>query len=164
MHGARAEHARRAHVGGVQPATPCDGTDAQRAYLDTLYRYFNHTRLGRLLPTALPLRLSCRMTSALGHMRPGRSSDGRRYVVEIALSLDLMLPGNGPERVETLLHEMAHAADYLDSGHRGHGPSWKAWARRIGCRPLRLNPGEVQRRPQRSDALTRLPPLPAALR
>lgn len=164
MQDARAEHARRADAEGRQRPAPCDGTDAQRSYLEALYRHFNHTRLDGLLPFALPLRFSGRMTTTLGHMRPGRMPDGRPYVVEIALSLDLLLAGNGPERVETLLHEMAHAADYLDSGHCGHGPSWKEWARRVGCRPLRLSPRQVRRRPHRSDALTRVPPLPVALR
>jgi predicted SprT family Zn-dependent metalloprotease len=103
------------------------------------------------------------MRSALGYMVPGEERGGERWVQEIALNVDLMLEGNGAERVDTLLHEMAHAADYLLSGHRGHGASWRAWARRAGCRPGRLYDRPVQTRRRRTAAVTRVPPLPPAL-
>ncbi len=61
---------------------------------------------------------------------------------EVAINVDLMLAGNGAERIDTLLHEMAHVADYLETGHLGHGGSWRAWARRVGCRPTH---GTIQR-------------------
>lgn len=142
----------------------CCGTDEQRVYLRALYRYFNLTRFDGILPDDIPLRLSNRMRSALGHMMPGRHRNGRRYVVEIALNVDLLLPGNGAERVDTLLHEMAHAADYLQSGARGHGSSWRAWARHVGCRPTTLYDRPVRRRRSRKTPVTRVPPLPPALR
>jgi hypothetical protein len=142
----------------------CCGTDDQREYLRSLYRYFNATRFGGLLPGDIPLRLSNRMRSSLGHMMPGRHRNGHRYVIEIALNVDLLLPGNGAERVDTLLHEMAHAADYLFSGAHGHGPSWRAWARSVGCRPMRLYDRPVRRRRTRKTVVTRVPPLPHALR
>jgi predicted SprT family Zn-dependent metalloprotease len=46
---------------------------------------------------------------------------------------------------ETMLHEVAHA---LVGGGHGHGPVWKAMARRVGCRPVRcgradMPPGNV---------------------
>jgi len=53
--------------------------------------------------------------------------------VEIALNRDLMARENRAERVDTLLHEMAHAAAYLYDGDAGHGPAWRRWARRVGC-------------------------------
>jgi len=146
-----------------EPSGGCSATPEQARYLRGLYRYFNVTRFAGTLPDEVPIRLSARMVSALGHMLPGETSDGRRRVVEIALSVDLMLEGNGAERVDTLLHEMAHAADYLHTGHRGHGPSWRAWARRAGCRPTRLHDRPFRRRRRRRDAVTRVPPLPAAL-
>lgn len=142
----------------------CCGTPEQRAYLRALYRYFNQTRFDGMLPPDLPVRLSRRMKSALGHMRPGGASgDDGRHVVEIALNVDLLLAGNGAERADTLLHEMAHAADYLESGHRGHGPSWRIWARRVGCRPKTLYDRPVRYRGRRRDPVTRVPPLPAPL-
>lgn len=159
---ARHHHARRKRAAG-RPSHCC-GSKEQRAYLRALYRYFNRTRFGGALPDELPVRLSRRMRSALGHMRPGRTADGERYVEEIALNVDLLLPGNGAERADTLLHEMAHVADYLESGNRGHGPSWRAWARRVGCRPTTLYDRPVTFRRNRRASVVRVPPLPLALR
>ncbi len=156
----RATRARRRRTAEAR----CCGTPEQRAYLRALYRYFNETRFGGALPADVPIRLSNRMRSSLGHMMPGEAENGRRYIVEIALNVDLLLPGNGAERVDTLLHEMAHAADYLLTGNRGHGPSWRDWARHVGCRPTTLYDRPVVRRRRRSTPVTRVPPLPPALR
>ncbi len=147
----------------VRPGSACCATSGQVEYLRVLFRYFNQTRFEGRLPEEIPVRLSDRMRSSLGHMLPGEQ-DGRRTVVEIALNVDLMLEGNGAERIDTLLHEMAHAADYLLTGHRGHGKSWRDWARRAGCRPRRLYDRPVGlRRRRRRAAVTRVPPLPPAL-
>lgn len=157
---ARERHAAERRQAREGRAIHCCGTPGQRAYLRALYRYFNDTRFGGSLPDDVPVRLSRRMKSALGHIRPGESADGSRYVAEIALNVDLMLEGNGAERADTLLHEMAHVADYLESGHRGHGRSWRAWARRVGCRPTTLYDRPVRYRARRRDPVTRVPPLP----
>lgn len=161
---ARAEHEARLRApecaeGG---ATHCCATADQRRYFSSVYRYFNHTRFGGILPVDVPVRLSSRMNSALGHMLPGGGED-ERYVVEIALNVDLMLEGNGAERVDTLLHEMAHAADYVVNGNRDHGRTWREWASRVGCTPETLYDRPVHRRARRSDAVDRVPPLPPAL-
>ncbi len=172
----RERHADDRRTGDADGQTRhCSATPGQRAYLRSLYGYFNQTRFEGRLPTDVPVRLSSRMKSSLGHMLPGERRDGTRYVIEIALNCDLMLPGNGAERADTLLHEMAHVADYLESGSRGHGRSWCAWARRVGCRPTTLydrvgcRPTTLYDRPvryrsRRADAVTRVPPLPEALR
>jgi hypothetical protein len=141
----------------------CCATFEQVGYLRTLYRYFNVTRFDGLLPDDLPMRLSNRMGTSLGHMLPAEDGDLGRSVAEIALNVDLMLEGNGANRIDTLLHEMAHVADYLLSGHRGHGKSWRDWARRAGCRPERLCHRPVRRRRSRRTVVTRVPPLPPAL-
>lgn len=161
MSESRARHAERRRETGA--ALHCCGTDAQRTYLRTLYRYLNRTRFAGELPDDLPLRLSRRMKSALGHMRPGRTRDGTRYVAEIAVNVDLLLEGNGATRVDTVLHEMAHAVDFLETGHRGHGASWREWARRAGCRPTRLHDRPVRYRRRREEPVIRVPPIPAAL-
>jgi hypothetical protein len=154
--------AREARENGV--ATGCCATPDQKRYLRALYRWFNQTRFGGRLPADLPVRLSSRMTSSLGHMLPGEDGAGARRAVEIALNVDLMLPGNGAERLDTLLHEMAHVADYLESGNQGHGESWRAWARRVGARPDRIYEKPFARRRRRRARVTRVPPLPAPLR
>lgn len=163
MQEARASHlARNRHDldGGV---THCCATRPQREYLRRVYRYFNLTRFGGALPDDVPVRLSSRMKSALGHMLPGTSEDGERQIAEIALNVDLMLPGNGPERIDTILHEMAHVADYLATGSRGHGRSWKEWARRSGCQPTTLYERPVRFRKHRRVPVERVPPLPPGL-
>lgn len=157
-----AHHARNA-LNGEGRATHCCATAEQRAYLRALYRYFNATRFDGLLPDDVPVRLSRRMRSALGHMLPGESADRGRYVVEIAMNVDLMLEGNGAERIDTLLHEMAHVADYLTSGERGHGRSWREWAKRVGCQPTTLYDRPVVSRRRRRQRVARVPPLPPAL-
>jgi hypothetical protein len=146
-----------------RPVTSCCATLEQRAYLRALYRYFNVTRFDGRLPDEVPVRLSKRMDSSLGHMLPADDLDGQRRVAEIALNVDLMLERNGPERIDTLIHEMAHVADYLESGHRGHGPSWQAWAKRAGCQPNRIYERPVARRRRRRDRIGRVPPLPEPL-
>ena len=161
---ARETHGARRLVGSGRDPTHCCATTEQREYVLALYRYFNETRFGGRLPCDVPVRLSRRMKSALGHMLPGEDADRRRCVLEIAMNVDLMLEGNGAERIDTLLHEMAHIADYLSSGQLGHGRSWREWARRIGCQPTTLYHRPVVFRRRRGDPVSRVPPLPAALR
>ncbi|UCC27056.1 MAG: SprT-like domain-containing protein [Gemmatimonadales bacterium] len=142
---------------------PCCATPAQRVYLRKLFDYLNRTRFGSRLPRTIPLRLSNRMRTSLGQMVPGLR-EGRPVVVELALNVDLMLPGNGPARLDTLLHEMAHAADYLFHGQTGHGHSWKGWARRAGCVPEACSATPIRRRRRRDSTVTRVPPLPLGAR
>jgi hypothetical protein len=160
---ARAEHKRRATEANGPGLAHCCSTPAQRAYLRACYRYLNATRFEGRLPENIPLRLSSRMSSALGHMLPEALDDGTPYVAEIALNVDLMLEENASERFDTLLHEMAHAADYLLSGGRGHGASWRSWARRVGCAPSARHDRPLRRRSPRGQRVDRCPPLPAAL-
>ncbi|MEJ2205863.1 MAG: SprT family zinc-dependent metalloprotease [Gemmatimonadota bacterium] len=162
---------RKAHARALLGEEGCGPSEAlhgcatagQRRYLRALYRYLNDTRFGGRLPKRLPIRLSSRMHTSLGHMVPAVRPDGGRYVAEIALNVDLMLPGNGAERLDTLLHEMAHVADYLTSGNYGHGSTWKAWARKVGCRAETIYDRPVVHRPRRDQSVTRVPPLPPAL-
>ena len=139
------------------PTAPCSGTSIEREALRRLYDRLNETRFDGLLPADLPLRLSARMRSRLGHMMPGREA-GRRRVVEIALNRDLMIRENGGERVDTLLHEMAHAAAYLYDGDAGHGPAWRRWARQVGCDARARGDGTIQ---PRRRTRTRRPSPPA---
>ncbi len=165
----RTSHAQRMRSAALRcgddvEVTHCAATPEQRRYLRSLYRYLNKTRFDGLLPEDVPVRLSNRMSASLGHMIPGEDRRRGRYVVELALNADLMLEGNGAERMDTLLHEMAHIADYMFDGNHGHGETWKKWARHAGCRAETKYDRPVVRRRRRRQPVTRVPPLPLALR
>ena len=75
---ARSEHESRLRAstcaeGGT---THCCATADQRHYFRSIYRYFNQTRFSGILPADIPVRLSSRMKSALGHMLPGGGEGG----------------------------------------------------------------------------------------
>ena len=125
--------------------TRCQGTEAERARMRALYERLNEARFHDRLPTDIPLRISRRMKTRLGHMAAEGSAD-QRLVGEVALNRVLFRRGNEAVLVETLLHEMAHVAAYLFDGHAGHGPPWRRWAAAAGCHPgpcitLPLRPG-----------------------
>jgi len=139
----------------VPGGVTCAGTAAQRRLLRGAFAHFNLVKLDGLLPGDVVLRFSSRMTRRLGQMLGTRSAEsearsvsgpGAGTKMEIALSIDLLLDGNEGEFVETLLHEMAHAADFLTRGKTDHGPKWKAWARRVGCDPRSCTTEPVMRR------------------
>ena len=159
MRGNRARRIRHGRV--ARGEGPCCATPAQRVYLQRLYAYLNETRFDGLLPSRIYLRLSNRMTSRLGQMVPGMRG-GRRAIVEIALNVDLMLAGNGRIRLDTMVHEMAHAADYLFEGNVGHGPTWRDWAEYAGCEPAACTTRRIRRRRRGAPAVDRVPRLPAA--
>lgn len=146
--------------GGGRALPACAGTAEQGAWLRDAYAHFNRTRFGGRLPADLPLRFSRRMTRSLGHMRPAVDAEGGRVAREIALNLDLLLPGNDAELVDTLLHEMAHVADWLVDGERRHGATWRRWAARAGCTPRTRHHGGFRRRRPRSAEVRRVPPRP----
>ncbi len=156
---------RAAHRRRTSPAAgvgECCATPAQRVYLHRLYTWLNRTRFDGLLPPVVPLRLSRRFTRRLGQFVPALEG-GRRTVGEIALAADLILAENDAERIDTLLHEMAHAANYLVEGEVGHGPRWRAWARRVGCRDRATCSAPIHRRQSRAPS-RRVPPLPPGWR
>ena len=138
---------------------PCCATEHQREYLRCLYRYLNRERFDGRLPADMTVRLSNRMKTRLGHMVPGFREDVRQ-VVEIALNVDLMLEGNGGQRLDTLVHEMAHAAAWLFNGGADHGPSWHRWARHAGCRETVRSSSPILRRARGVRRVTRVPRLP----
>ena len=117
----------------VRPG-PCCASRDEIERVRALFLRLNRERFQSALPQDVHLRLSRRMKSRLGHMH-GHVRAGRRVVVEIALGADLLLQDNRKVLHDTLLHEMAHAADWLFHGGRGHGATWKAWALRVGCEP-----------------------------
>lgn len=157
----RAWHAAQVE-GGEQdrdaaPA-PCCGTAAQQQMLAQCYRQLNRAHFSGVLPDLTPVRLSDRMTRRLGHVAYGRSSV-ERAVTEIALNVDLMLPGNERALIDTLLHEMAHAEAWLSHGHRGHGGTWRRIAARVGCDARACSDMKIRRRRRGTPATDRVPEL-----
>lgn len=162
----RIVEARRAREPASAPPwrrSACHGTPLQQVYLRRLYRHFNSTRFDGCLPASVPIRLSRCFTSRLGQLM-ARSSGAGTTTVEIALNIDLMLAENDAQRVDTLLHEMAHAANYLFDGEMGHGPRWRAWARRAGCVERARCSAPIRRRKRRTDVIERVPALPSGWR
>jgi SprT-like family protein len=50
----------------------------------------------------------------------------------IALSNPITDVSDWPSVKDTILHEIAHAKTPSEPGH---GPRWRAWCRKLGCRP-----------------------------
>src|SRR5690606_7279653 len=117
----------------------------------------NQACFGGRLPPDIRIRLSNRMRRRLGQIRYDDAGP-ERAVLEIALNVDLMLHANDEHRLETMLHEMAHAEAYLLYGERGHGPRWRRIARRVGCEPRACSDVRIARRRRRTDPVTRVPP------
>lgn len=152
---------RRKDAGGGR-ARPgrCCGSPAQLVYLRHLYQWLNEVRFDGLLPARMHLRLSNRMKTRLGQMAPGYR-EGRPVVLEIALNVDLLLEANDRLLLDTMVHEMAHVADWLFDGEVGHGRSWRDWAEYAGCEPSACTRADFQRRPRGTRTVTRVPALPA---
>lgn len=136
---------------------PCCATLAQRRYLERTYRQYNRSLFGARLPEDVCLRLSSRMSSRLGQVKLWRDRWGRRSVIELALNADLMLPENDANRLDTLLHEMAHIEAWLVHGDGGHGEAWKEIARRVGCIDLACAGRGPRRRPRGQPPTDRVP-------
>jgi predicted SprT family Zn-dependent metalloprotease len=68
----------------------------------------------------------------LGYCKP------RRRI--ISLSLAFMNANPYPVMKDTLLHEIAHAIHYIETGKTNHDNGWREVARRVGCRPERCAP------------------------
>src|SRR5690606_14868616 len=112
------EQMREWHEGQVaeyglgEPLASC-GTKQQLTYLTSVYRQLNATHFRGALPGELPIRLSDRMSRRFGHVSYARTTRGDRKVAELALNIDLLLPGNERALLDTLLHEMAHIEAWL---------------------------------------------------
>ena len=60
----------------------------------------------------------------------------------ISISLAFMEANPYPVIKDTLLHEVAHAVHYLETGKTNHDNGWKEIAYRVGCEPKRCATGE----------------------
>jgi predicted SprT family Zn-dependent metalloprotease len=124
---------------------PCAANAEQRAFIREAFARYNSGLFGSKLPN-VKLRFSDRMRSRLGHIRYHTTSSGERIVLELALNIHLMLPGNEAILLDTLLHEMTHMEAWLRHGERAHGPDWKEIARRVGCEATACSTQTIRRR------------------
>lgn len=92
---------------------------------------YNRERFGGAL-REIPIRISRRMKSRLGHYSP--ASDGCEP--EIVLSRRHIRRDGWPEALHTLLHEMVHQWQDEQGFVVDHGPSFRAKARAVGITPL----------------------------
>jgi hypothetical protein len=134
------------------------GTPQQLRYLESVYARLNASHFRDALPEPLPIRLSDRMSRRFGHVSYARTTRGDRKVAELALNIDLLLPGNERALVDTLLHEMAHVEAWLVYGHREHGRTWREIARRVGCEAKACTQMRLRRR-RNGGAVTDIPAL-----
>jgi len=85
------------------------------------------------------LKLS-RQRRHLGYCKPVRRT----------ISVSLLYMERNPFHImkDTLLHEIAHAVHFIESGNTGHNNDWKEVARRVGCTPVRCASLEGLRVPE----------------
>jgi hypothetical protein len=133
-----------AEYGLGEPLASC-GTRRQLEYLESVYARLNASHFRGALPET-PIRLSDRMSRRFGHVSYARTTRGDRKVAELALNIDLLLPGNERALLDTLLHEMAHIEAWLVDGHREHGRIWRDVARRVGCEAMACTHMRLRRR------------------
>ncbi|MEA2762526.1 MAG: hypothetical protein QOD47_1810 [Gemmatimonadaceae bacterium] len=92
---------------------------------------YNNERFGGML-REIPIRISRRMKSRLGHYSP--ATDG--CVPEIVLSRRHIRRDGWDEALHTLLHEMVHQWQDEQGLVVDHGASFRAKARAVGITPL----------------------------
>ena len=99
--------------------------------LSRWHKVYNEERFGGSL-RPVPIRISRRMKSRLGHYSP--ASDGREP--EIVLSRRHIRRDGWEEALHTLLHEMVHEWQDEQGLVVDHGSSFRAKARAVGITPL----------------------------
>jgi SprT-like family len=95
------------------------------------HREYNRDRFAGTL-REIPIRISRRMKSRLGHYSPAMGG----CEPEIVLSRRHIRRDGWPEALHTLLHEMVHQWQDEQGLVVDHGPSFRAKARAVGITPL----------------------------
>lgn len=99
--------------------------------LSRLHRAYNDERFGGAL-RAIPIRISRRMKSRLGHYSPAAHG----CEAEIVISRRHIRRDGWEEALHTLLHEMVHQWQDEHGLVVDHGSSFRAKARAVGITPL----------------------------
>src|SRR5215210_3346617 len=133
------EEVWRAIITFVHGRTRVARQEARRTILDfpairelaRWHKAYNEARFGGTL-RKIPIRISRRMKSRLGHYSP--AADG--YEPEIVLSRRHIRRDGWEEALHTLLHEMVHQWQDEQGLAVDHGASFRAKARAVGITPL----------------------------
>jgi len=112
----------------VEPARP--GDLPLIVQLTEAYRTLNAEHFGGTLQP-LPIRLSGRMATRLGHFDPGSRHQG----AEIVLSRRHLTRDGWREALHTLLHEMVHQWQHETGQPVDHGPGFREKCRQVGITP-----------------------------
>lgn len=109
---------------------PRSGDVAMIAQLTDAHRALNATWFQSTL-SVIPLRLSSRMATRLGHYDPG----SRRTSAEIVMSRSHITKHGWREAMHTLLHEMVHQWQHETGQPVDHGVGFRQKAREVGITP-----------------------------
>jgi hypothetical protein len=99
--------------------------------LSRLHRAYNDERFAGVLRT-IPIRISRRMKSRLGHYSPAAHG----YEAEIVISRRHIRRDGWEEALHTLLHEMVHQWQDEQGFVVDHGSGFRAKARAVGITPF----------------------------
>ena len=134
---ARAERRERTH--------PDDGAMVEQ--LDAWHHRYNTRHFGGGL-TIVPIRVSRRMKSRLGHYLPGIQG----MSTEIAISRSHIRRHGWTEALHTLLHEMVHQWQDETGRPIDHGSAFRAKCREVGIAPYARRSLGTESRVQRVEA------------
>jgi len=112
----------------IEPPRP--GDLALIAQLTESHRQLNAQHFAGAL-TALPIRLSGRMATRLGHFDPG----SKHVPSEIVMSRKHVVKHGWREAMHTLLHEMVHQWQHETGVPLDHGAGFRKKAREVGITP-----------------------------
>jgi len=128
--------------------TPRPGDLALIAQLTEAHRQLNAQHFDGAL-TQVPILLSGRMATRLGHYDPG----SRHGPAEIVMSRKHVVRHGWREAMHTLLHEMVHQWQHETGAPVDHGPGFRKKAREVGITPsARRDVVPLERRKQRTAA------------
>lgn len=124
---------------------PRAGDAALITQLTEAHRQLNAQWFGGTLKS-IPLRLSGKMATRLGHYDPG----SRHLPAEIVMSRAHIAKHGWREAMHTLLHEMVHQWQHETGRPIDHGPEFRNKARDVGITPAaRRDVTPLERRQQR---------------